>query len=78
MSFKSIYIAQGDIGFMQYRNKNYGMFLIFVQTYTGHIAVIPIPNKKRESLLKGFESLLKVSFYSPPPPFSCFGVITNN
>jgi hypothetical protein len=64
-SFRSINFVQGDLGFFNYLKKQYGIFIIFVQTFTGWIFVTPIPNTRRESILNGIERMLKVS----PSPF---------
>jgi|LakMenEpi03Aug12_release.lakeMendotaPanAssembly.Ray.scaffolds.fasta_scaffold325894_1 hypothetical protein len=59
-SHQSVYTVQGDIGFFYYRKKTYGMFLLFVNTFTKRIFVTPIPNTKSESLIEGIGKMLQV------------------
>lgn len=59
-SFKSPYFAQGDLGFISLNKKRYGTFFLAVQTFTGHLFVMPIKNQTSASLIQAVQSMKKV------------------
>jgi hypothetical protein len=61
-SYYSPYISQGDIGFFNYKNKEYGQFICFVQTFSKKVAALPIKNLKSETLMLAIGQILKVKF----------------
>jgi hypothetical protein len=60
-TFRSIFFAEGDIGFIEFKKKKYGLFFVAVQTWTRWVFVTPIPNKKTDSLRLAIQRMLKVS-----------------
>ena len=68
-SFKSPFMVQGDIGFFALNKKKFGQFLVLVQTFSGTITALPIPNTRSATLITALTTLLKVGF--PPPPPHC-------
>jgi hypothetical protein len=59
-SQSSPFISQGDIGFLQYKNKKYGQFYVAVQTYTRKVFALPIKNKNSETLIEAIGKMIKV------------------
>lgn len=51
---------QADLGFFYYGKKKYGIFIVFVQTYTGKIFASPLPNTSQSTLIKSVEKMLQV------------------
>ncbi len=58
-SFKSPFIAQGDLGFFHYNNKEYGQFFCAVNTFTRRVFVVPIRNTKSQSLIEAIGAMKK-------------------
>jgi hypothetical protein len=59
-SFRSPYVAQGDLGFFSSHGKQYGAFYLAVNTYSGLITVTKIPNTKMETLILAVGKMTKV------------------
>ncbi len=59
LSFKSPYIAQGDLGFFHYKNKKYGQFFCAINTYTNRVFALPIRNTKATTLIEAVGAMKK-------------------
>ena len=59
-TFSSPFIVQGDVGFIAYRNKTYGRFVVFVQTYTRRLFAVPLKNLRLDTLINSIDRLVKV------------------
>jgi hypothetical protein len=56
----SPFMVQGDVGFFQYKKKNYGQFFCAVNTFTRKVFAIPIRNLKSNTLIDAIDQMLKV------------------
>ena len=61
MSVRSIYVAEGDLGFFSLRRKKYGAFFLALQSFSRKLFVCPIANTKAASLYAAISLLLKVT-----------------
>jgi len=50
------------LGFFSYNNKKYGQFFCAVQTFTGKVFAVPIPNVKTDSLIEAIHKMTQVLF----------------
>lgn len=67
-SVESPFVAQGDLGYFNYKNKSYGAFCVFVNTYSKYVLAIPVPNKKSVSLIAAVGTMKKVGTSLLPRP----------
>lgn len=59
-SFRSPFISQGDLGFFSLNKKQYGSFMLCVNTYSGFIHISKIANTKLETLVQAVGEMSKV------------------
>ena len=59
-SFRSPFVAQGDLGFFSTHRKQYGAFFLAVNTFSGLITVNKIPNTKMETLVSAVGKMSQV------------------
>lgn len=58
-SFRSPFVAQGDLGYIFKHKKKYGLFFVAVQTWTGRVFACSIKNKNKNSLVQAISLMLK-------------------
>jgi len=63
-SFKSPFMAQGDLGFFSAHRKTYGSFFLAVNSYSGYIHVSKISNTKLATLVEAVAKMVKVNKFS--------------
>ncbi len=61
-AFYFIIILTFYLGFFSDNNKKYGQFFCAVQTFTGKVFAVPLPNVKTDSLIEAIHKMTQVLF----------------